>query len=155
MVFTYSLHELGHALIASRDNFKIGFGSPVLSLQTGFLGAITPLRSPPPSMKSLFDFAMAGPLFGFLASMAQFILGLQVTALVDMETSLDFPGLPVFLLRSSALSSALIEFFLGKGTLLSGVSLPADAVLPLHPFAIAGFVGLIVNSLALLPLGSK
>ena len=155
MMAIYSAHEVGHALIALRDKFKIGFGGPIPSIQTGFLGAITPLESPPPSMKSLFDFAMAGPLLGFCTSLAFFVIGLRETAIADMSASLDLPGLPTFLLRSSALCSGLVEYFLGKGTLLSGVSLPAEAVLPLHPFAISGYVGLVVNSLALLPMGSK
>jgi hypothetical protein len=151
----YASHELGHAIIALRDKFKIGLGTPLASIQTGFFGSITPLQSPPPSLKSLFDFAMAGPLFGFATSFALFVVGLQETAAAQMNVSMDFPGLPTFLLRSSALCSELVEFFLGKGTLFSGVDLPVEAVLPLHPFAIAGYVGLFVNALALLPIGSK
>eukprot|EP00977_Amphora_coffeiformis_P002535 scaffold473_cov156-Amphora_coffeaeformis.AAC.17 len=155
MVGIYSAHEVGHALIALRDKFKTGFGAPIPSIQTGFIGAITPLESPPPSLKSMFDFAIAGPLFGFCTSLVLFVIGLQETAAADMSASLDLPGLPTFLLRSSALCSGLVEYFLGRGTLLPGVSLPTDAVLPLHPFAISGYTGLVVNSLALLPLGSK
>jgi hypothetical protein len=150
----YASHEVGHVIIALRDNFKIGFGTPIASIQTGFFGSITPLRSPPPSMKSLFDFAMAGPLFGFVTSLVLFVMGLQETATAQMNASMDFPALPTFLLRSSALCSGLVEFFLGKGTLFSGMDLPVEAVLPLHPFAVAGYVGLFVNALALLPIGS-
>ena len=151
----YAVHEMGHVIISLRDKFKIGFGTPLASIQTGFFGSITPLRSPPPSLKSMFDFAMAGPALGFLASLALFVTGLQETAATEMNASLNLPGLPTYLLRSSALCSELVEFYLGKGTLLSGVSLPPEAILPLHPFAIAGYVGLIVNALALLPIGSK
>lgn len=155
MITIYAVHEAGHAIIATRDKFEIGFGGPIPSIQTGFFGAITPFKSPPPSMKSMFDFAMAGPMLGFITSLAFFVKGLQETAAVDMNASMGFPGLPTFLLRSSALCSELVEFVLGKGTLLPGVELPAEAVLPLHPFAIAGYVGLVVNALALLPLGRK
>lgn len=45
----------------------------------------------------------------------------------------------------------MVEYFLGKGVLTSS---SAEAVLPLHPFAIAGFVGMLSNALALLPLGN-
>jgi hypothetical protein len=155
MLGILSAHEVGHAAVAWRDKFKIGFGGPVPSIQTGCLGAITPLESPPPSLKSMFDFAIAGPLMGLLASLVFLVVGLQETATMDLNTALDFPGLPMFLLRSSALGGGLIEFFLGKGTLLPGVNLPVEAVLPIHPFAISGFCGLMVNALALLPLGSK
>lgn len=72
---------------------------------------------------------------------------------MDMEAAAQLPCMPIFLLQSSALGSGLIEFFLGNGVLVSGVT--ENAVLPLHPFAIAGFTGMLANALALLPLGRK
>ena len=56
-------------------------------------------------------------------------------------------GLPSALLRSSALGGGLVELMLGSGSLL-GESIS------LHPLAVAGFCGLLTNSVALLPLGS-
>jgi hypothetical protein len=50
----------------------------------------------------------------------------------------------------------MVEYFLGKGVLDSvGLSTGLAAVIPLHPFAVSGYVGLILNALALLPLGRK
>lgn len=96
---------------------------------------------------------MAGPLFGMTASIFCLIQGLVTTAAMDFHTSSPLPAVPVFLLKSSALGAGLLEFFLGKGVLLSGVT--NESVLALDPLAIAGFVGLVVNALSLLPLGSK
>ena len=95
----------------------------------------------------MFDFAIAGPLFGLLASFSFFITGLSMTASANDVSA--FPALPVYLLKASALCGGFIEFFLGNGVLEIG---PA---LPLHPYAISGTVGLLVNALALLPLGRE
>lgn len=102
-------------------------------------------------MRSLFDFSIAGPLAGLVASVAMLVTGLDMTASADLQQIADLPALPLYLLRSSTLGGGLIELFLGKGALMQDLS--ADTVLPLHPFAVAGYVGIMVNSLALLPLG--
>ena len=83
--------------------------------------------------------------------MVLLINGLQMTALLPMGTAL--PVIPVDVLRASTLGGGLVEFFLGKNILMEGQ--PVEAVVEMHPFAVAGFIGLLVNSLALLPLGSK
>ncbi len=99
----------------------------------------------------MFDFAMIGPLAGISVSLALLLHGLDLTSTMALGTQL--PVLPVTLLRSSSLGGGLVEYFLGSTALLPGQG-PA-AVLPLHPYAIAGFLGLLTNALALLPLGRK
>jgi hypothetical protein len=133
--------------------FEIGIPSLIPSLQLGFQGAITPLKSPPPSLKSLFDFAIAGPILGMMASLAFLIVGLSMTASANMDQVANLPGLPIYLLQASALGGGLTEMFLGKGVLGQGVA--ENSILQLHPFAISGFVGLMANAIALLPLGRK
>ena len=54
----------------------------------------------------------------------------------------------------------VIEFVLGNGALslpkaAIGTAAVAGMTVPLHPIAIAGFIGLIINALAVLPIGSK
>lgn len=121
------------------------------SIVTGLTGAITPLRSPPPSSKSLFDFAIAGPLAGFAASVLFLIAGLEATSAMSLGSQL--PVIPVDVVRSSSLGGGLVQFFLGNVAVLPGQG--PGAILQLHPYAIAGFIGLITNALALLPLGRK
>lgn len=104
-------------------------------------------------MKSLFDFSIAGPLAGLAASVAFLVAGLSLTASTDVGHVGDLPALPMFLLRSSTLGGSLVELFLGQGSLMKGV--PEDSVLPLHPFAVSGYVGALLNAIALLPLGRK
>lgn len=122
-------------------------------MQLGVFGTITPIKSPPPTLRSLFDFAMTGPLVGMSVSIAFFIYGLSLTQSMDLNEVVDLPALPIFMLRASSLGGGLIELFLGNGALTQGTDL--QGILPLHPFAIAGFLGVMSNALALLPLGSK
>lgn len=121
----------------------------------GITGAITTLRSPPPNLKSLFDFAIAGPLVGILVSFLFLVTGLAMTA--SMDPSIPLPVMPVDVLRSSSLIGGMSSFFLGNSALLVVPSSdPATpSLLGLHPFAIAGVVGLFTNALALLPVGRE
>ncbi|GAX23168.1 hypothetical protein FisN_33Lh063 [Fistulifera solaris] len=132
MFTIYVSHELGHKLIGWKDNL-------------GILSSITPIKSPPPTLRSMFDFAIAGPLFGLLASFAFFITGLTMTS-SSVDLSL-FPAVPVYMLKASAVCGGFTEFYLGNGILEVGPTLP------LHPYAISGAVGILANALALLPLG--
>ena len=109
--------------------------------------------SPPPSLRSLFDFGIAGPLTGLVISLAFLVHGLDLTASLDLSETAVQPALPAYLLRSSALGGELLETFLGRGRLAMLTS--DSAVVSLHPFAIAGFAGMFANAIALLPLGSK
>jgi membrane-associated protease RseP (regulator of RpoE activity) len=106
----------------------------------------------------MFDYAIAGPVAGMITSLLAIAVGCQLTA-VASDTSL-FPALPLEILRQSTLGGGVIEGILGDNAL----SLPKAAIgtaavtgmtIPLHPVAIAGYISLIVNALAMLPVGSK
>jgi hypothetical protein len=115
-------------------------------------GTITPFESPPPNFKSLFDFSLAGPLVGAAASLVFMIVGLRATVAMSFEEQSLLPGLPASLIKSSALGGEIVAYFLGSGVVKS---LSPESLLTMHPFAISGFMGLIINSLALLPLGRE
>lgn len=100
----------------------------------------------------MFDFGVAGPVFGMITSITFLVSGLTITAGLDFTQTSSLPVLPSDLLLTSALGGGLIESFLGRGALIQGES---QGYLPLHPYAIAGFLGILTNALALLPLGSK
>lgn len=106
----------------------------------------------------MFDYAIAGPVAGMVTSILAIAVGCQLTA-VASDASL-FPALPLEILRQSTLGGGVIEWVLGDNAL----SLPKAAIgtaavtgmtIPLHPVAIAGYISLIVNALAMLPIGSK
>ena len=121
------------------------------SLTTGMAGAITPIKSPPPNNKALFDFSIAGPIAGLSVSLVLLFVGLKLTQQMGLDTNL--PVLPVDLARASSLGGGMIEYFLGKYALLPDQG--SSAYVELHPFAISGFIGCFINALAMLPLGRK
>jgi hypothetical protein len=129
----------------------------VPSIITGITSSVTTFKSPPKNKTALFDFAVSGPLAGMFASLFAIALGSQITAVSDPSM---YPALPLEILRQSTLGGGIIENILGYGALhVPGAALGTAAVagmtVPLHPVAIAGYISLIVNALALLPIGSK
>ena len=145
---TQIAHEAGHLLIAFKDGIEIGMPTIVPGFQFGITGALTPIKSSPKNIKSLFDFAIAGPLFGLAASLVLLYLGLEMTAFMDTTA---LPSIPVELLRSSALAGGIVDYLLG-GVLDSPNS---QEMLKLHPYAIAGFGGVVQNALSLMPIVSN
>jgi membrane-associated protease RseP (regulator of RpoE activity) len=106
----------------------------------------------------MFDYAMAGPVAGMITSLLAVAVGCQLTS-VASDMSL-FPALPLEILRQSTLGGGVIEFVLGNDALslpkaAIGTAAVAGMTVPLHPIAIAGYISLIVNALAVLPIGSK
>ena len=141
-----------------KDDIDIGMPTLVPGFQFGLTGAITPIKSPPLNIKSLFDFAVAGPLVGMLASILILCYGLVLTATADASVVQAFPGIPLAVLRQSSLGGGLIEIILGNGVLsvpssAEAAQALASTLIALHPYAVAGFVSLLVNALALVPAG--
>jgi membrane-associated protease RseP (regulator of RpoE activity) len=132
----------------------------VPSLITGITSAVTTFKSPPKNREAMFDFAIAGPFAGIIASVVALYFGLQFTLYSTAEAAAQFPALPLEILRQSTLGGGIIEYMLGAGALAvpggsEGTSAISSITIPLHPVAIAGYISLIVNALALLPIGSK
>jgi len=142
-------HELGHRIVATYYKFDIGVPNILPSITTGLAGSITPLKSPPPNNKALFDFAIAGPLAGLTVSIGLLFVGLELTRQMGLDA--NFPIVPVDLARASSLGGGMIQYFLGKYTLSPGQG--PEAMVGLHPFALSGLIGCLINALALLPLG--
>lgn len=150
-------HEAGHRIAAGVYGLNITVPTFIPSLATGITSTLTSLKSPPKNREQLFDFAVAGPLCGLTASIAALYAGLQMTVFADPSTAAMFPALPLEILRQSSLGGGIVDSVLGSGTLSvpDGASqMIASITIPLHPVAVAGFIGLLVNAFALLPIGT-
>jgi hypothetical protein len=115
-------------------------------LQTGLFGTVTPLGSHPRTRAALFDVGFSGPAAGALASLATLAAGLTLSAAGPTpDEILSWPVIPVALLKSSSLVAAL------------AIGIDPDAAqgvtATVHPLVLAGYVGVVVNALNLLPLG--
>jgi hypothetical protein len=151
-------HELGHLIVAGANGIKTSPPTFVPSLFTGITSTVTTFRTPPKNTATMFDYAAAGPIAGVITSILAIAVGCQITA-VATDMSL-FPSLPLEILRQSTLGGGVIEYILGNGALslpraAIGTAAVAGMTVPLHPIAVAGFISLIINALALLPIGSK
>ena len=79
--------------------------------------------------------------------------GLEKQVFMDAATQAGLPSIPVDIVRSSSLAGGMIEWLLGEGTLVSTEGGPSTLI-KLHPYAIAGFIGIVTNALNLLPVGN-
>jgi membrane-associated protease RseP (regulator of RpoE activity) len=142
-----SVHEMGH-YIAARF-YKVRTTLPYfipIPLFLGTFGAFIQMRSPVPHRKALFDIGIAGPLAGFIITIPLLVWGLshsEVVPLSDASGLLNFESLNP---RSSLLLTAIGKWALGS-------ALKVQTAIHLHPVAIAGYIGLIVTALNLMPVG--
>ena len=143
-------HELGHYLTARRYQLDVSppyfIPVPLIPSFIGTMGAFIRLRTILSDRRQLFDVGVAGPLAGFAVALPVLCLGLGLSH-PSFDRSLHglvlaFGGVPVAELGDSLLTLFLRRVVLGH---------PA-AALELHPLAFAGWVGMFVTMLNLLPI---
>lgn len=143
------LHELAHFFMARRHHVEasLPYFIPVPPpLLFGTLGAFISIREPFPNKKALFDIGVAGPLAGFVAAIP--------IALAGLYLSIHAPVLPASYCGPTVLGVSYGNLILGPTVFWSLLSLffPPSLV-SLHPLALAGWVGLLVTAINLLPAG--
>jgi len=138
-------HEMGHYVTARRYGMRVTLPYFIpIPFALGTFGAFIQLRSPSPSRRALFDVGIAGPLAGLVVAVPALLVGLPLST---VTATAGGPGLH---LSTDAGASVLL-------TLIARVAIP-DAlaeghVLVLHPLAFAGWLGLLLTALNLLPIG--
>ena len=143
------LHELAHYVMARRRHLDVSlpYFLPVPPpIIIGTLGAFVSIREPFPDKKALFDVGVAGPLVGFAASIP--------IALAGLFLSIHAPVPPLTYCGVTFLGTNYGSLLVGTPLLWSALSLflPSSFV-PLHPLALAGWVGILVTAINLLPSG--
>ncbi|HEY3304546.1 MAG TPA: site-2 protease family protein [Candidatus Binatia bacterium] len=135
------VHEMGHYLTSRYYGVKatLPYFIPGPSF-VGTFGAFIKMQSQMPDRRSLFDIGAAGPVAGFVLAVPAVIVGFQLSSVVPQDSPSS--GL--------VLGSSLLLNFLSKITL--GI-LPEEANIVLHPVGSAGWVGLFVTAMNLLPAG--
>lgn len=136
-------HELSH-YYASRwhkTEATLPYFIPAPSL-IGTFGAFIKMKSPIVSRQALIDIGASGPIVGFIFSVIASLIGLYFSeVLPPPEKTEGFLNL----------GDSLLFTFLTK--LVLGVDPGGDNLVLLHPVAFAGWIGLFVTTLNLLPIG--
>src|SRR6266567_1746757 len=132
-------HEMGHYLVAKRYKVQASLPFFLPSLPPlGTLGAFISMRDPIPNRRALLDIGVSGPLVGFAIAIPVTLAGLALSA-ASPASGLTLAGEA----QPSLLFRALSLFFPLPDTLLTHP----------HPLAFAGWVGLFVTAINLLPAG--
>ncbi|AHF80283.1 site-2 protease family protein [Thermococcus paralvinellae] len=133
-------HEMGHKIAATLHGVKSTFPYfiPFPSF-IGTMGAVIRVKSPIPTRNAAIDLGVSGPLAGFLVALPVSIIGLKLSitlpaSLVPLEGGIIF-GTNLFFI-------ILEKYFLHIGD---------NYVILFHPVAIAGWVGILVTFLNLIP----
>ncbi|MFH1680526.1 MAG: site-2 protease family protein [Candidatus Eisenbacteria bacterium] len=135
-------HEMGHYLTARRHGIPatLPYFLPVPLTIFGTLGAVIKMDGRKATRRQLFDVGLAGPLAGVVVAVPVTLLGIRLSSVVS-EAGLE----GTLALGDSILFSALQRLALGP--------LPDAHTLLLHPIAFAGWAGLYVTALNLIPVG--
>lgn len=144
MLAVLGTHEMGHKITANKKGMEATLpyfipGLPPL----GTFGAVIMQKSLPPNRDALFDVGADGPIVGFIVATIVSVVGLTM-----MVPSPSVPANPI----GAPLLWILLEMGLGSFNLIPQP--PAGGILLLHPFAFAGWVGIVVTMLNLLPVGT-
>jgi membrane-associated protease RseP (regulator of RpoE activity) len=135
------VHEAGHYVMCLRHGVRasLPYFLPGLPLppMVGTFGAFIRIRSRFPNRTALFDIGAGGPWAGFVVALVATAVGLS------QSTVLPYPPEAALELGDSLLT-----------TLLTWLVLDVEPTrVALHPIALAGWFGLFVTSLNLIPVG--
>jgi membrane-associated protease RseP (regulator of RpoE activity) len=144
LLFILLTHELGHYSVARLHHMEVSL--PYLIPAPSFIGtfgAFIKMRSAVRDKRSLMDIGAAGPLAGVLVAIPVLVIGLKMSTVKLIPQ--DVEGLGGIRLGSSLLFDIITRLTVG--------TLPDGHDLVLHPVAFAGWIGLLVTALNLLPVG--
>jgi membrane-associated protease RseP (regulator of RpoE activity) len=132
-------HELSHYIASRRHGVdsSLPYFIPFPLPPIGTMGAIIRQKGPVPTRRALFDVGISGPLVGMLVAIAVTIFGLMLPLQADS-------GLRAMQMSPNA--PLLFGFFLS-------ILHPGAAVADVNPIAFAGWVGMLVTMLNLIPVG--
>ena len=137
-------HEMGHFVMCRKYRVEstLPFFIPVPFPPFGTFGALIKMRGFIPNKRALFDIGAAGPLAGLIFALPAVIIGLRLSE-VRAVTETDA-------VHYLGLGEPLLFTFLAK--IVVG-NIPEGLDIFLHPIAFAGWAGLFVTALNLLPIG--
>ncbi len=137
VMFVLGSHEMGHYLVAKRWRMRtsLPYFIPFPTI-IGTLGAVIKYKGIIPNRRALFDVGVAGPLTGIAAAVIVLFIGLKLPFKPEIHGKGE-----VLLLGNSPLFSLIAT--------LAGFKSNSF----IHPIAFAGWIGLFVTFINLIPVG--
>lgn len=137
-------HELSHYVMSRRHKVSVTlpYFIPAPSL-IGTFGAIIKMKPPIYDRRALIDIGASGPIGGFLVSIIAVEVGLGLSEVVPIEAIQKIEG-------GISLGSSLLFHLMARMVLHID---PGKTDILLHPVAFAGWIGFLITSLNLLPIG--
>jgi len=137
-------HEMGHYLMSRRHGTpaSLPYFIPAPSF-IGTFGAVIKMRPPIMDRRALLDIGASGPLAGFVLSVVAVALGLADSTVVPSDGGPLAEG-------TLTLGDSLVFRMLSH--LVLGID-PDQADVMLSPVAFAGWIGLFITALNLIPVG--
>jgi membrane-associated protease RseP (regulator of RpoE activity) len=131
-------HETAHYFAAKKYGVEatLPYFIPAPTL-IGTFGAVINVKSPIPSRNALFDLGASGPLAGIIVTIPVLFIGIFISSVVPMKA-----GSIVF---TPPLLMSIIGYF-------AAPSVPDGYMLQIHAVAFAGWVGVVVTMLNLMPV---
>lgn len=141
IMFFLTVHELGHFFQAVRYGVpaSLPYFIPMPFSPTGTMGAVIGMQAHTGDRKALFDIGITGPLAGLVPAVICSVVGLQWSEVIEMA------GHHGLMLGEPLFFKLLVYLTFG----------PLDAThdVALHPLAYAGWVGIFITGLNLIPIG--
>ncbi|MFW9993247.1 MAG: site-2 protease family protein [Candidatus Odinarchaeota archaeon] len=135
------IHELGHMLAARAHGLEASppYFIPMPFNGLGTFGAFITQKKPAVTRNILFDIGVSGPIFGFVIALVVLVIGFALSIPVEASTVTNDGGLPF----NFILFDIIKNIFFGRSS---------TKVIALHPLAFAGWIGLLITGLNLLPV---
>jgi membrane-associated protease RseP (regulator of RpoE activity) len=137
-------HEFGHYIQARRYGVpaSLPYFIPVPFPPLGTMGAVIAMRGRIGDRRALYDIGITGPLAGLIPTFIFCVLGIMWSEFV--------PNDPIRLRHVLGIEVPLVFSWMRE--LLLGTPLRGEALL-YHPMASAGWVGILITALNLIPIG--
>ncbi len=160
VILFLTFHEFGHYFAAKyhKIDVTLPFYIPMPGLLNPFgtMGAVIKIRDPIKTKKALFDIGIAGPIAGFVVAVGSLVYGLLTLPSIDYLYSIH----PEYVINGiPPVSGLTFANTLIYSILKNILPLPHNAYIPPmneiyhYPFLCAGWFGLFVTSLNLMPIG--